>query len=212
MKGDALKKYPSGSKLEFQAKTFNTFVDAARQMRQRSIDNGAARARQALRHTGIVVIKNNSGADVERFGVLGVDRALFTPTENLDSFQNHVLLSGIRPAASVHAGKFVIALEPIKSGKIGPAYIDGVCPARITFAGEEPFADVKDNDLASLQAATTGSARVLWKEPGTGVKWAIVLLGEGGGALSTGQYQYMDYTMVAQNSAGWDFARLHNLI
>lgn len=31
-------------------------------------------------------------------------------------------------------------------------------------------------------------------------------------SLSTGQYQYMDYTMVSQNVAGWDFERLHNLI
>lgn len=31
-------------------------------------------------------------------------------------------------------------------------------------------------------------------------------------SLPTGQYQYMNYQMVSQNQAGWDFSRAHPLI
>ena len=33
-----------------------------------------------------------------------------------------------------------------------------------------------------------------------------------GGALGTGQYQYMSYRMVSQNQAGWDFDRAHPVL
>ena len=69
---DALQKVQSGDALKIQAATFNTFVDSARDYLQRQ-QGTAQKPTQTFRQTGIVLVKNNSGADRGRFGVLGID-------------------------------------------------------------------------------------------------------------------------------------------
>jgi hypothetical protein len=129
--------------------------------------------------TGIVMVKNNSGSDVARFGVLGIDGALVDPATNADEFAARVVLKGITPTDADHTGKFVVLLESVKSGDVARAYISGVCPAKVdVIDADDTHADVKNSDRASLESRAGGSARVLWKESGTGVKWAIVLLGD----------------------------------
>ena len=44
-------------------------------------------------------------------------------------------------------------------------------------AETDRFADVTDYDESCLTSGVSGSARILWAEPGTGQKRAIVLLG-----------------------------------
>ena len=85
------------------------------------------------------------------------------------------------PAAADHIGNFVILLEPA-AGEIGRACISGVCPVRVDVNDEDDqFADVKDGEATMLESAPTGSARIIWKESGTGTKWAVVRLGGGAG-------------------------------
>jgi hypothetical protein len=45
------------------------------------------------------------------------------------------------------------------------------------------FADVGDEVAGHLVSAVSGAAEILWKESGTGVKWAVVRLGPHAGAL-----------------------------
>ena len=103
--GDSLKKVKSGDPLKIPAATFNTFVDSARDHLQHQHGTGG-RPTQAFRQTGIVPVKNGSGADAARFAVLGVDSPIFSPTEAADGFANQVALVGVTPSASSHAGKF----------------------------------------------------------------------------------------------------------
>ncbi|RLJ02118.1 MAG: hypothetical protein DRP08_04815 [Candidatus Aenigmatarchaeota archaeon] len=172
-----LKKVNPGDPLCIPASTFNLFVDAAKdfQNRQRQIRRNNTRE---VGDSNIILIKNNSGADRNRFDVLGIDGVLFTPTDNLEQFKNQVVLKGVTPTTANHTGKFVILLEPIKSGSIGRAWINGTCPAYINvFAESDSYADVKDGDPASLQSGSEGLARIVWKESGTGLKWAVVTFG-----------------------------------
>jgi len=177
MAGDHLKKVQSGDALRIPARTFNTIIDATRDYldRQQSQSTDAARG---FRQTGIVLVRNDSGADRDRFHVLGIDGPVFTPTANLDEFKNRVVLKGKKPSRDDHLGKFVVLLEPIKSNQIGLAYLDGICPAKIDVKKEKhPFADIKHDDATMMESRDDGSAVILWKETGEGQKWAVVQLG-----------------------------------
>ena len=163
--GDTFKKVQSGDPLRIPAETLNTFIDAARDFKARR----QSRTREPqfdFRQTGIIPVKNNSGADRNRFDVLGIDRPIFAPVDSLASFQDRVALVGAVPTEADHFGRFVVLLEPLRAGAIGQACVSGVCQVRLNVLDEEhEFADVDDQCAENLQTGTSGSAFILWKEP-----------------------------------------------
>jgi hypothetical protein len=175
-----MQKAKRGDPLVIPAATFNTFIDVARdfQGRQRST-RGAAVHEQ--RDSGIVLVRNDSGADRERFDVLGISGVIITPAANLAEFKRRPALVGEVPAAE-HRGRLVVLAEPLPAGAIGRAYAAGVCIARVDMlTAEQATADVKVNDPAALESSSSGALQILWVEAGTGVKWAVVRFGGGGG-------------------------------
>jgi hypothetical protein len=172
--GDAMKKVKSGDPLVIPAPTFNSFIDAARGHKAREQASGQAE-RPGFRQSGIVLVKNASGADRQRFDVLGIDTPVITPTDNEDAFKNKVVLSGSTPTESDHLGRFVILLVPLADGKVGMACASGVCAVHVDVQHEDHhFADVKDGEAGSIESRESGAATILWKESGTGLKWAVV--------------------------------------
>jgi hypothetical protein len=125
----------------------------------------------------VVFVQNDSGSDVDRFGVLGISNVFPTPTDNLDGFKAGPVLHGITPAAGTHEGIFVVLLEPAESGKIARAYAPGIVVQISVGNADHPYADVKDADSTQLESGWSGSARILWKQSGTGTKWAVVRIG-----------------------------------
>jgi len=171
-----LAKVQSRDPLKIPAATFNTFVDSARDYLQRQQGTGG-KATQTFRQTGIVLVKNNSGADRGRFAALGIDASVFTPTESIDSFKNTVAVKCVTPAAG-HTGSFVVLLEPIIDGEIGRAVVSGVTPVKVDVADEaHAYADIAVGQAGYLASGESGSALILWKETGTGQKWALVKIG-----------------------------------
>jgi hypothetical protein len=166
--GDTFKKVQSGDPLRIPAETFNTFVDAARDFKARR----QSRTREPqfeFRQTGIIPVKNNSGTDCSRFEVLGIDQPIFTPSDNLLSFQNQIAFVGVTPTEQDHLGRFVVLLEPLRDGMIGQACLSGVCPIRLNVLDEEhDWADIEDGETDSLKTGTGGSAFILWKEDTNG--------------------------------------------
>ncbi|WP_428937755.1 hypothetical protein [Fontivita pretiosa] len=210
---DPLTKVQSGQKLRIPAAAYNAFVDAARDLRQRQ-QRQDQEPQARMRETGIVLIKNASGADRARFDILGVSDALIKPTDNLDQFKNRVALVGVTPLEADHQGRFAILLEPLAANAIGLAMAAGVSPVQINVADEDNvFADVKNSDAAMLQSGSSGAATILWKERGTGVKWAVVRIGAGGAeAEPVGMYPGMVHQVVAANTGGWDWEHAHSLL
>ena len=176
--GDNFKKVQAGQPLKIPAETFNAFLDAARDFRARQ-QSRETQSQQTFRQSGIVKVKNSSGADRGRFEILGIDRPIFTPTDNLETFQNEVTLVGVTPDGEKHLGRFCVLLEPLKADAIGLAVIAGVCPVRVNVHEEsDTFAEIKDGEATQLKSGGSGSATILWKESGTGEnKWAVVRLG-----------------------------------
>jgi hypothetical protein len=155
----------------------NATVDAIEAVRALQQGSGDDEREPSRRNTNIVKIRNDSEADLDRFSVLGIDAALFTPTDNEELFKSQVVLKGIVPTGA-HQGKFAVLLEPVADGKVGRAYVAGAITCKINIVDEDhDFADVKPTDTASLESrGGYGSARILYKESGTGVLLAYVEL------------------------------------
>jgi len=173
--GDPFRKAISGQPLRVPARTWNAFLEAARSHRDRQEDLG--REARPLGDSGIVLVKNATGSDVGRFSVLGIDGVLITPEDNEAEFLSRTALTGVTPTTD-HRGRFVVLLEPLRGGVLGRAVVTGPAPVQINVNHEDHgWADVKEGDATQLESARTGAALVLWKESGTGTKWAVVLLG-----------------------------------
>ena len=186
--GDTFKKVQSGDPLRIPAETFNTFIDAARDFKARR-QSRTRESQVEFRQTGIVPVKNNSGADRERFDVLGIDRPLILPSDNLLSFQNQIAFVGVTPTEVDHLGRFVVLLEPLRDGMIGQACLSGVCPIRLNVLDEEhEWADIEDGETDSLKTDTAGSAFILWKEDASG--------GYGGYGYGYGYYGGLRWALV----------------
>lgn len=168
---ETFKKVVPGDPFVIPAALYNRLVDIASEHGnpEQTVDSSAL-----FRQTGIIRIKNASGADRARFEVLGIDNVLITPTDNLEEFKQRVLLNGSTPATGGE-GKFAVLLEPIRSNEIGRAVAAGLTAVQINMTDSaHKFAEISDGDTAKLVSGTTGSARIMWAESGTGTKWAII--------------------------------------
>jgi hypothetical protein len=172
----ALRKVRAGERIELEAATWNAFCDAAA-------------AHQASRHTlhvpgatgapgqSLVFVRNDSGADRARFDVLALGQPLFLPGDALVEFQSRASFQGIAPVADTHLESFVVLQEPIRDGGVGLGLVAGVTACQVFVEYEsDAYAGVGDGHFDRLLGGD-GGARILWKEPGDGLKWALVLLG-----------------------------------
>lgn len=177
--GNPFQKVQPGERLAIPAEAFNTFVDAAIDFknRQRAIQS---QAEPRWPTSTILRIENASGEDRARFDLLGVAAPIIRPDENLGAFQAEPALCGATPRTQCHVGRFAILLEPVSSGRIGRCVVAGVTVARVDVSDESHrTAEIADRRSdALISRAGDGSATILWKEPGTGVRWAIVRLGD----------------------------------
>jgi len=125
---------------------------------------------------GLVLVKNASGADRNRFEVLGIDGPAISPSDNLPEFQNRIALTGSTPDMASHLGRFVICYEPMANNGYGLAWAFGLAVVKIFLvdAGHNN-ADIADGDATQLQSAWDGAAKILSHDPVT--HWSYVLLG-----------------------------------
>lgn len=182
----SVKKRSTGDKLRgIPTRDWNKFVDTANFVD--TLRGPAANPTNGEANGTIVLVKNATRYDRNRFDVLGIDSPIITPTANLGEFKNRVMLSCSTPRTGSttntsipdHTGKFVILQEPIPIGGIGKAIVAGVTIARVkveTDTLEATTAGVDDNDPEQLLAGGSG-AEILWKESGKGYKWAVVRMG-----------------------------------
>ncbi len=179
MPGDDLKKVSRGQPLRIPAMAYNSFIDAAVDFRNRTMSLGKEDRPKDTRN-GIVYVKNNSGADLPQFSVVGLTDILIYPEDNEPEFKRQVALIGEVPVHPYHRGKFAILAEPLAEDRIGLAYIEGICPVRLYVfddTWECPTADIDDGTTEDLRAVTYGAASILWRQGGTGLQWAVVRLG-----------------------------------
>jgi len=205
-------KVKRGQKIIFRAEHWNAFADAANAHLARQLGQAAGELR--FPPSAITVpVKNVSFADRGRFEVLGIDDVLFDPTDDEDAFlREPFAFEGCKPDEDDHAGRFVILVGPVKANKIGRAFLQGLTPVKVEVTDEtHTYADVLDGSCTKLASRQHGAAKVLWKQPGVGEKWAVVLLG----VAPSRPGDPDEYEVLQAQGTGegvrevWDFVRMH---
>jgi hypothetical protein len=187
------KKYVAGERLAAIPKeVLNAVVENQRGF----VPHPQANVKNLVRDSGIVKVRNDSGAWQPWFSVLGIDAPIITPTDNEREFKREVTFSCSTPEAGTHDGKFVVLLEPIPDGAIGLAVVAGVTQVRLTGA-DVGRAEIVDGETV-LMASAAGGAEVLWAEAGSSERWAIVRIGGVTASFIRGK---LDGTMSYQGSA-----------
>lgn len=185
-----------GDTLDRSAESFNTIIDAVYAFQRRQ-HNQERHPTRDFRQTGIVLMRNDSGAACPRFGVLGIDGPLITPTQNENEFANRVALKGVTPTA-LHAGRFGVLMEPAAAGAIVRAYIVGICPARVKVENiGHGFVDIAPDMADYLATCEAGAGRLLWRDAESGVTWAIVALSAGAGGATAPAYQWAKIVAIS---------------
>lgn len=179
---DDLSYVQKGDPVKPRASGWNTLMEVGRNFRANKREMGVDASGNVRTHNGTILVQNVSGGDVDRFSVMGVDSILFSNADNADTFQNEPCLTVTTPATA-HRGKFVILLDGAKDDVVVRAMVSGVCPVQVNVVdADHQFADVTNADATKLTSCSSGAARILYKDSGTGTKWAIVRLGGGGGS------------------------------
>jgi hypothetical protein len=149
----------------------------------------------------ILWIRNDSGADVSAYSILGITGVVYSPADNLLSFKGEPTLKGTTPAWPAHDGNFVVLLEPALAGGLARAIASGFIAAQVSVAaGDEwlGYADVLNGDASKLLLLPSGAAKILYRESGTGTKWAVVELGSG--PCNVAKWGVLDYVLTAGGS------------
>ena len=150
-------------------------VDAARSNAESQHDQ-RGESDSLLRQGDIIKVRNQSGRDLDRFAVLGIDSPIILPAVNDREFKNQVAINVVLPTEN-HAGQFVILLDPMRAGRMGRAWVSGVCPARIDVDEDwHQYVDIDAGNTDALKSKPDGAAQILWREPALGLRWAVVRL------------------------------------
>lgn len=129
-----------------------------------------------------VLVRNDTSAALSVFDVV----KLGDPVQTISDDASAVLFSAMPAfkgtAPSATTDQFGILEEPIAypgGGRyaFGRAVVQGVVPVKIQVSDSgHGYATPSGSYTDRLASASTGPARILWKESGTGEKWAVVNL------------------------------------
>lgn len=167
-----------GSRLqEFPAGTTNWLIENVKLL----LAERGGRSSNGLSAFHQVLMKNEHTEPINSpFGVLALDGPINNPADFEFEPYNGIKLRGIAPEAE--EDRFAVLQCSIDQGEVTPAIISGPTWARVNVIDEAdtvcgPIAD----DTSKLKSGI-GNTPIIWKEDGTGEKWAMVLLG-GTGAV-----------------------------
>lgn len=169
-------KVRAGEPLKPSARVWNDMVDVTQAYRL-GVANGVPGPR-GWTNPELIQIRNDSLTDRSQYEILNIGEPLITPTQNLASFKYQPVFKGTEPSAT-DAGKFAVLLEPIRRNKIGWARTTGMLRCQLqVYHPQHPYADIDSSaGIFTLSSNWYGGAEILWKESGTGLKWASVRLG-----------------------------------
>ncbi|MDD4890605.1 MAG: hypothetical protein PHU85_11840 [Phycisphaerae bacterium] len=207
MAGDPYRKPNPGDPLRIPAHLMAELIESLPWIRAQRDHTGRGR-RARPRPYGVYLVQNDSGADREFGHILGVANTQPTPTDNLSAFKEDFGFKGVAPQFPAHDGKFCVLLEAVPSGKIGWGRFVGLAAVQVEITSGlawYDYADVTHDDATKLTLLPSGAAQVLWKEEGTGKKWALVRLGNPHGNVTL--QMKLDAALTAKSSAAasiWD--------
>lgn len=181
---DPLRKVRRGEPLSIPAEAWNRLIDIARADGSDRLLAGAEQA-AGRRDLDVALVKNTSARDLPLWGGIALGPPVFPPasgeTGSLpQDFAERTVLEGREPTAC--AGRGAILLQPLAPGAIGRAVVSGIlcCRVRVSATGMRRAAFVPwDASAESLYplADHAGPLELLWAEQGTGVRYAVAMVG-----------------------------------
>jgi hypothetical protein len=187
---DLFRQATPGSRLDIPAQTWNALLGMARAQQRPGHASSAAVGRGDTNSIEILV-RNDSGGNIPIFGVVQIGEPLVVPVGSMDIFQTRRIYGGDLPSGTDVI--YGVTQEPIAEDGIGRVVVAGITPVTLTITdADDTHADATAAS-AELTTGTSGTARILWKESGTGAgkRGVIQLLGVGyasynGGGLLVG--------------------------
>lgn len=135
--------------------------------------------------TNVLMARNDTGADVNRFGVMEIAGVVIDPNDGdraLRQFSDMPCVIGVLPEVPEANGlptarvkKLCVTMEPIADGKLGRVIVGGPTPVYLGSGPEEyEFARAMDGSTSTLEPCreSDASAKILWRnggEPGMGI-------------------------------------------
>jgi len=170
-------KVQPGDALSIDADDWNTLLDIIAAFRSNTLSRRHQPQKRIVRPGVVVTFKNNTGSDLARFHAVGIGAPLFTHSDNAATFLNQLAFNG-ESQSNVYLGQFAVAQEAIPDGDTGGAMLQGITPAEITVGdADHTHVDVDGAGGSKLVSAFSGAGEILWKESGTGTKWALLRIG-----------------------------------
>jgi hypothetical protein len=178
---DPLGKVNPGDGFVIRAATWNAFVDAARAHRK----NEAGRAGAGLPTPDpltpgcTVLVKNATGSTLPAWSTV----KLGSPVVDAATYPYRVSDQPVFPATTPDGSDipFAVTEEPIRDGKLGRAVVLGVAVADVSVSDSGHGYAAPASSSLVLASGTSGPARIIWKESGTGTLKAVVLIDRTGG-------------------------------
>lgn len=164
----------------FPAATYNAMVDVINAYRRGRL-TVPNQNKDTIRTAGIVLVKNSTGSNLVRGGVVGINGPIIGPdVESGGPYWQQVALDGITPTSEHVPDAFAIAREAIPSGKVGYATIAGACQTQVYMDSPvHSCAGCESGSISYLRSRMNGGARILWVEStGSGIQNAIVRLAD----------------------------------
>lgn len=178
MRGDPLQTFSPGDPLgSIRADTANAWTEAAKLARRSNRTGAALKGYKGKPGYLEVVIQNDTGGDLSERDVVQVSYPVLYPTTYVDDLQQEPAFVGIVPTSA--SGTPAVLVEPIPNGSTGRAAIMGVAFVDVDITdAAHTSAKIKVGTTGNLEsaAAGAGTATILWRETGTGVKLCAVLL------------------------------------
>jgi len=137
---------------------------------------------------GVILVRNDTGADRDRYAIVALGDPVFTRSENIFTFQEATLLKAIAPAWPAHFHSWGVLLEPLRANRIGRCLVSGIGVALVNFASAaaiaaHQYALVNDANYSYLESGFTGHARILARDTtavATTRYWCKIMLGAPG--------------------------------
>lgn len=166
-----LRKVSAGEPLAISATTWNQLVGIVSRS-QGSGQNGTRGFRQSV----TCIIRNDTGGDLPQYGIVGLGDPVIPYDATGSDFFDSIVLKGVLAAGGDYDLKWGVTLSPIAAGEFGAVVVQGLTYAKLDSASEQA-GPTEEGDVDFLTEADCGLARVLWRDAGSGNKWAVICLG-----------------------------------